>query len=188
MPKIAKRYKAYDDPNFNKIALVIGHICIQWSRVEDIVDSFIEIIASLEEGNISRSITSNIDIRNKIQTLKALAFQKKVSDSWFKDLNTLLDHIDNEIRPERNKYVHSHWFVPQGRLVRVSRRIKFKKPQAFQLNLTTEERLPVNIRDARRFCEKLDETFIDLFEFYRAYFWSPMNPKRPESDKNSDGP
>jgi hypothetical protein len=72
--------KAYDDPHFNKIASAIGYVCINWARIEDLIDSFIEIIAPLEHDDISRAITSTMEIRNKIQTLKALAYRRKISD------------------------------------------------------------------------------------------------------------
>jgi hypothetical protein len=162
--KVPKR-RAYDDQNFNKVALIIGHICMNWSRIEDIIDHLIGRMLGLEEhDNIANAVTSNMDIRNKIQTVKALFFETKTSDAWFNKVAALLDEIDNTLRPERNRYVHSHWFIPDGKLTRVSRRIKFKKTQAFQaLSLTTEERSRVNLRDAQRFCTKLERAWLDLF-------------------------
>ena len=127
MPRARKKRRPYDDPHLNKLALIIGHICIQWSRIEDVLDFAIGRLAYLEEGSITYAITSNLDIRNKIQTLKALAFARRTSDDWFKELSSLLDGIDNVLRPERNKYVHSHWKLPDGKLTRISRRIRFEE-------------------------------------------------------------
>jgi hypothetical protein len=180
--KIPKRRKAYDDPSFNKVALLIGHISMNWSRVEDIVDHLIGRMLGLEErSNIGNAVTSNMDIRNKIQTVKALFFETKTSEAWFEKIASLLDEIDNTLRPERNRYVHGHWFIPDGKLTRVSRRIKFKKAQAFQaLSLTTEERSRINLRDAQRFCTKLERAWLDLFIMTMPKNGGPPFPATPD--------
>jgi hypothetical protein len=164
--RTAKKRKrtAYDDPSLNKLALVIGHLCIKWAWIEEVLDTFIGNYAPLAEGHIQHAITSNLDIRNKIQILKALAFERSQSDEWFDNLSLLLNIVDNELRPERNKYVHGHWHRPEGKLHRTSLRISFKKVQAFQpISLTTKEQIRINLRDAQRFCERVERLFIDLF-------------------------
>jgi hypothetical protein len=184
MSRSPKKRRPYDDPEVNKLALIIGHICIHWSRIEDTLDFAIGRLAYLEEGNITHAFTSNLDIRNKIQTLKALGFERKTNNEWFKELSEQLDYIDNVIRPERNKYVHSHWQLPNGKLTRISRRIRFKKTQAFkELTLTTEERARISLRDAQRFCAKMEKCFINLFG---VCVWpesdgGPTLPPRPDA-------
>jgi hypothetical protein len=166
MANVRKKRKrtAYDDPSLNKLALVIGHLCIKWAWIEESIDTFIGKYAPLDEGHISNAITSNLEIRSKIQTLKALAFERRQSDEWFDDLSRLLNVVDNELRPERNKYVHGHWHSPKGKLHRTSRRISFRKAQSFQpMSLTTQEQIRINLRAAQRFCERVERIFIDLF-------------------------
>jgi hypothetical protein len=149
MPRASPRTRRpYNDPELNKLALIIGHICIQWSRMEDALDFAIAQFANLDEGTITHAITSNLDIRNKIQSVKALAFARKPNPEWFRQLTEQLDYIDNTLRPERNKYVHSFWRFPRGKLTRVSRRIRFKKAQAFkELTLATEEHAPTVLHE-----------------------------------------
>jgi hypothetical protein len=72
---------AYDDPSLNKLALVIGHLCIKWAWIEESLDTFIGNYAPLDEGHISHAITSNLDVRNKIQILKALAFERRQTEA-----------------------------------------------------------------------------------------------------------
>ncbi|TQF27805.1 hypothetical protein UNPF46_29000 [Bradyrhizobium sp. UNPF46] len=190
MPRKApKKRKAYDDPHFNKLALVIGHICINWSRVEDVMDFLISRMILLEEGsNLANAITSNMDIRNKIQTLKALVYERRTGNAWFKEYAQLLDQIDNELRPARNRYVHSHWFRPDGRLTRVSRRVRFSKPQAFkELALTTEERDRASLRDAQRLCSALENAWTSLFFLSLPKYGGPALPPTPEQQSPDQG-
>jgi len=166
MRAVKKRKRtAYDDPSLNKLAMVIGHLCIKWAWIEETLDTFIGNYAPLAEGHIQHAITSNLDIKNKIQILKALAFERSQSDKWFDDVSRLLNIVDNELRPERNKYVHGVWHTRvEGKLHRTSLRISFKKAQAFQpVSLTTKEQIRVNLRDAQRFCGRVERVFIDLF-------------------------
>jgi len=185
--KPRQKSKAYNDPHFNKVALILGHICLHWSRIEDVIDYLIGRMVGLEENNQTYAITSNMDIRNKIQTLKALAFERKTSMRWFDKVAKLLDEIDNTIRPERNRYVHSKWVIPQGKLTRVSRRIRFKKSQAFkEITLSTEEALRINLRNAQRFCSKVERAWLDLFIIFLPPHGGPPLPSTPE--QQSDHP
>ena len=79
--KLRKRRKRFD-----KVASAIGHICISWAHPERDLNEFIQTLTPLEVGDISRSITSNMDIRSKVQVIKALAYLRKPSKEWFEKM------------------------------------------------------------------------------------------------------
>lgn len=144
---------------FDKVALALGHVCIEWGRLEQGLDEFIDLLAPLETGDVSRSITSSLDIRSKIQTIKALAYLRKHSDEWFADMSLILDYIDNNLRPRRNQYVHAGWFLPKEGLIRRKHQIKFTRPQSFQLTLQTQVNSRTQIREINQLARELSDLF-----------------------------
>jgi hypothetical protein len=134
----------------DRIASELGYICIHWGWVETALNDIIEFLAPLEPGQASQAITGNAEIRSKIQIVRALAFLRQPFKEWFDLMSSILDWIDSDLRPLRNNYVHSGWFAPKGRRTLRVRKTKFKKPQAFQLVLTTEEDIPIKLRELRR--------------------------------------
>jgi hypothetical protein len=158
-----------DGKHFDELAKALGYICIQWGRLEVILSEFIELLTPLEEGDISNSITANMDIRTKIQTIKALAYIRKPSEEWFQKMVILLDYIDNNLRPRRNRVIHDAFFRPKGKIVRRMHQIKFEKPQAFQLALRTISIIPVKLSDVRQLAIELDDLFFISFAFFYDY-------------------
>lgn len=140
-----------------RVALELGYISIYWAWLEDAIDSLITHLGPLEEGHAANAITGSIDLRQKIQIVKALAFIRKgESKGWYEAVISNLNVIDNDIRSRRNAYVHSPWFVPKGRLVRHKKSTKIAKAQAFQPPvLTTLEITPVKIAEARKLKEDM---------------------------------
>ena len=141
---------------------LLGHICIGWGWIEHCVDELIAELAGLEP-DLARSLTNNIEIRSKIKTLKALAHIKKPSAEWYDFISDTLDYIDNILRPYRNNFVHAGWFRPEGVSVLRIRKTRIKKPQSFRkAELTTEQEIPVKIREMRSLNRELVGAVRDL--------------------------
>ena len=94
---------------FERHATALGLACIAWSTLESVVNEFLGLLIPLEPGDTERIVTSNIDFRAKLEMLVHLGFMEKYKDLWFLELQTLINKIDNELRPERNRYVHDTW-------------------------------------------------------------------------------
>src|SRR5262249_30177026 len=60
---------------------------------------------------INDIVTSEIDFRAKLAITKNLAYSKPLNPEWFEKVKALLDHIDNQLRPERNRMVHDLWLA-----------------------------------------------------------------------------
>jgi hypothetical protein len=155
--------------NFDELAKAIGYASIEWGRLEQSLSQFIELLAPLEKGNVALSITAPIDIRDKIQIIKALAYLRKPYDEWYDKMAIMLDYIDNNLRPRRNRVIHDGWFRPQGRLIRRMHQIKFERPQAFQLVLRTETDIPVKLSEVRALAIELSDLFFIIFAFWYDY-------------------
>lgn len=155
-------------PISNKAALEVGHITFLWAEIDSLVGEFMTHLmgldANLPEAHI---LDGNMDIRDKIQATKGLAFLRHFDRQWLADTIAILDHIDNYLRPRRNSVIHSRWIAPKGRsLLTRTRKTKLIRPQAFQLDLETEQNVPVKLAELRRLRLDLQETMTGLLPVY----------------------
>jgi hypothetical protein len=124
-------------------AKAIGYVCIYWAALEHGVDSMLQTLTPLEPGKVSNSITANADIREKLRMLMAIGLVRKPSEGWFGKLRSIINEIDDELRPERNRHIHDLWmgFSP---VIRRTRKTSIKRPQSRQpFELTTYEEIPI---------------------------------------------
>jgi hypothetical protein len=134
----------------------IGYVCVFWAWLEDDIGEMILDLAPLDKRTLTKKeieqirdvILVDTDIRTKIKILRAVAFIRKWEKSWFAQVDKVLNKIDNDIRPRRNRVVHGMWFAPKGRLERQGKFARLKRPQAFaEEELATRERVPVKMRE-----------------------------------------
>lgn len=91
-------------------ARAIGHLCIGWSHLERVLNSLlVSLLGVPDESDVAYAITSNIRDEGRISMIRALAHIKKMDDKWFHELDCLLTRIDQEYRPQRNRFVHDSW-------------------------------------------------------------------------------
>lgn len=151
-PLIVHSFKRQSIRPIERIALEIGYITIYWAWLEDAVDSLIDELVPLDSGQVAEAITGNVDIRHKVQMVKALAFLRKgPAVDWYESVVETLNTIDNDLRARRNTYTHSAWYTAKGRLTRHKKSVKLSKSQSFQpIQLQTIEKVPVKISEARK--------------------------------------
>lgn len=164
---------------YDKVALELGYITMEWGRLEDGMNRLIEALAPLSrtQEQVNQAIIGNIDVRGKIQIVKALAFIRNYENEWFSELVGILDNIDNDLRARRNGYVHASWTVPKGGVHRVTYRTKLLKPKAFSLLLETKQISKVKVLELRRFRQKLETASLNLM-----IMWMYALISLPESD------
>jgi hypothetical protein len=124
-------------PRLSRHISALGHICVEWASLEGTVDIVLACLIPLPMDDAARCITANADIRDKIQMIKGLAIARHVS--WAEDLTSVIDLVDNVLRPQRNRYIHDSWIsLKKGNPRQFQRAMKIKRPQARQpLQLTT---------------------------------------------------
>ncbi len=104
------------------------------------IDQLLLTLVPLEHGKVGESLTSNVDMKNKIKIALAIGFLKKPDDQWFDELKAVLDLADNELRAKRNRFAHDLFMF--DRTSDAVKKLHFhtvlKKPQARKpLELTT---------------------------------------------------
>jgi hypothetical protein len=94
---------------------------------------------------VSECVTSNTDLKRKLQIALSLGHLRRPSDEWFEKMKHCLDDIDNRLRNDRNRLIHDVWAIHDPTPMRIHRRTKITKPQASQPSkLSFDELIPVS--------------------------------------------
>jgi len=122
----------------------VGRVIIEWNRIEHVIAELAHRLAGCisapligPSGDVLRLALMNMDLRARISTTKAYAFQCQIYDGFYAELEKILNRVDNELRAERNKFVHSLWYCDFGQPSRVAIGTRIVKPQAGMLELVT---------------------------------------------------
>lgn len=85
-------------------------------------------------------LSANLDLRGTINSAKALALSICTDNPiLFSRLEPLLNRIDNELRNERNRFVHDRWIVAGDKIVRLKTGTKISRlPSTGNIRLETE--------------------------------------------------
>lgn len=146
----------YTVPKLERVTKAIGYVCVYWAWLEDEIADMILDLAPFDKRTIPPKqleqlrdvILLDSDIRTKIKILRTVAFVRKMNNAWFTKVDKVLQKIDNDLRPKRNRIVHDQWYSPKRGLERRSRQAKLRRPQSFaDLELITQERVNVKLRE-----------------------------------------
>jgi hypothetical protein len=166
---------AYRMKQLDRLTGALGYVCVFWAWLERTLDDLILDLAPLNDLKRTKSqieqlrdvLLLDTDIRTKIKILRSVAFICSWDDAWFAKLDKILNRIDNDLRPKRNRVVHGHWGVPKKSLERLSKQSKLYRPQSFTKQiLATRERVPVKIREIRRLYQKILAAQINLIRLW----------------------
>lgn len=160
-----------------RIDAAVGQTCYWWSRIEHLVhDLCLHLAACLSpdfdksENRIPLHIAlTNMDLRQRISTAKAFASQAPTANSTFYDrFEKSLNRIDNDLRLERNRYVHDFWDAGDvaGTVERFQQRTIVTRPQSRTRDLSLgTTKMYQNVDDVESFVAQLEEAFSELCEF-----------------------
>lgn len=158
----------------------IGNLCICWSRVE--LESTMFLLTLMQPvGSFEAMIPlTNMDFRDKLTAIVALGFHKKPSDAWFTELKEVVDDLDNNLRPLRNRYVHDHWLLGEDRgVIKFSMKTSVYYEQARTLALKLYEMKPVPAFDILALTVKVLVANGRLLELREALPPLPQIPASP---------
>lgn len=113
------------EDTFAALENAIGQVCQAWSLIESHVGILLEnkVWAALHvqltpnTQKIIQIFSQNMDVRQKIQTAKAIAVGFR--PPLFKRVERLLNQIDNDLRPKRNRYIHDVWIDDGEGFIRI---------------------------------------------------------------------
>jgi len=118
----------------------IGRVCAHWSDIEWFCQRIVEVTAPFLATDFERDyvrhpltiVLSHMDGRNRVATAKVFVEMSVLKSATKKKVTAALNRIDNELRPERNRYVHDEWIVSRHRAARTTLRPRITKEQARQ--------------------------------------------------------
>ena|ERR1051325_2273963 len=145
-PQLQPPWTGSHFPDFLRLtAETLGFLVMWWSSLEIDLDRSIMLLLQAEglrPGGLHHEIVGHIDFREKLQILRSVAFRIKPTQKWFSDVDKLLNHIDNELRPERNRMIHDRWFyghpIIAEPMVRRTASPRLRRPQSRQQVLERE--------------------------------------------------
>ena len=157
-------------PQLNEHARAIGHICILWAWVENAIELFLRDLAFERDKKAGKVILASLDMREKGQILKMVAFAKKPTDRWYGEVQTIIDAIDNDLRPKRNRFVHDLWWLSGESVQKRWKRAKVKKPQARHAYVfSTHEDAPIDAAEIWNVADLMIHVMIQLAAVHHEY-------------------
>lgn len=159
-----------------RIDIAIGQTCYWWSRIEYLVHDLCLHLAHCLSLDFERSETivplhialSNMELRQRIATAKAFASQAPTAEKTFYDrFERVLNRVDNELRTERNRYVHDYWDIgdDQTTIERFQQRTIVTRPQSRQRELQIgTSKTYASAQEVERFVDELYQTYMELSE------------------------
>ncbi len=181
---------------FDKHAQEIGRVCILWSQLELTMAGMLGDLMAIEDATVKNVVISSLDMRGKMQAILPIAFSKKRSDSWFSQLQTEINEIDNKLRPERNRLIHDYWIVMPDTVHRMQHTATVVRDQRTQL-LKLAEHVPVSVGDLLALQIKIAKAsgrIQELADQYagrptlREIFGKQPLPRSPTPDQSPSAP
>lgn len=133
----------------------IGFLCLFWSRIELWLGGILWGLMEPIDEHVAAITITNMSFSEKISAALALGFQRRPSDEWFKTLKKTLDEIDNDLRPQRNRFVHDHWIAGGDEVLKVTLRTGVYRQQAREYALKLYEIKETKSSDVLVLCAKV---------------------------------
>lgn len=159
------------NPIQKRIELAVGQSCLWWSTLEHIVHDLCLHLASCLSLDFEETVNrvtlhmalSNMDLRERIATAKAYASQAPTANaSFYNRTEKLLNRLDNELRPERNRFVHDLWMIDGETVEQFKAGTVVSRPQSHKLELSIGTAKPLKVEEVEAFAKALEQMFHDL--------------------------
>lgn len=160
------------DSRFQSHAEAIGFVCMDWTGLELLVDTILAHQLGLELfGAEPHIVCVNSGFGDKLSMIKALAVTKHNDPKWVEDFVTLVNTIDQEIRPRRNRVVHDAWLAgSDGKVYRAQGFTRVKRTQAHQpLSLHAEERTEMTATEIQQISVDITKAAHHLFTLMTSW-------------------
>jgi len=150
-------------------AHAIGHLCIAWSSLESLTDLFLTVLLKMGRPDVNSAVIHNADTREKWQMIISVGFLKQINTDWYGRLLSLMNHIDNDLRPERNRMVHDRWDYSQATIKRFRPIARVLKIQSRELAFRDGESKPISEEDVWVLAITVMAAFGELIELLEEY-------------------
>ncbi|MEO1922642.1 MAG: hypothetical protein ABGW84_12245 [Sphingomonadaceae bacterium] len=123
-----------DEPldTYDQICLSIGRMSRCWGLLDYELNLLLGEMLQIDEERTSCITTELRDVAPKCRTIRALSFAVGAPQDWIATLTELLNIIQNQLGPSRNRIIHDAWYeTPEQGPLRLDKRAKVTRPQSF---------------------------------------------------------
>lgn len=126
----------------DQVATEIGRSSYWWSNIEHTLQGICVNLARFADEDLESeavwgvlsTVLSHMDVRQRIAVAKVLAAQG-VDPDLYGQIERLLNTIDNDLRSERNRFVHDHWQMNDEAILRRRYGARVTRPQSRTLTI-----------------------------------------------------
>ncbi|MBX7514828.1 hypothetical protein K3179_09760 [Qipengyuania sp. GH38] len=121
---------------YNALYAALGQVVYEWAWLEDDVASLIIALTNVQSkhlmqdqgfGKFLLAVDANVDLRTNIQIAKALTRYVETDTDFRGRADKTLNFIGNELRNDRNRYIHDLWYVAGERFMRLKKGTTVKR-------------------------------------------------------------
>lgn len=135
------------DEDVSEFYGALGRITLYWATLDRELAALIQAFLRTTDAQTACLCNELPDVASRCRLIKSLSYSLDLPQIWRGDLTTICNRISNEIAPLRNRYTHDMWVEDRTAMLKIDRRAKVAKPQAFkepELRFNTEERITVD--------------------------------------------
>jgi hypothetical protein len=161
----------YSPEYLEPLSAAIGRVVVEWNRIEYGVLELAHRLAGCvshtaigDSADLLHIALLNMDLRSRILTAKAYGAMCNFDDNLYKDMDRLLDKIEKNLAPQRNKFVHSLSFCDYGQPQMVTAKVLVDESgpdKAPRLNRMPSKAYR-SIEDAAEFGKRLTAIYDEL--------------------------
>jgi hypothetical protein len=154
----------------DQVATEIGRSSYWWGNIEYTLQSLCVTLARFSGEELDSepvwvvlaTVLSHMDARQRIAVAKVLAAQG-VDPDMYAQIDRLLNFIDNDLRNERNRFVHDQWQLETDGIVRRKHGARVTRPQSRQLAIhqATDKKYR-DVHEVAEFATRVGDTLMKL--------------------------
>lgn len=154
-------------PDLEEHAKALGYILITWGYLQSSIAELLKAMLPIQNNGTKNIISGNTSERDHLKVIRELGWGffhsfNKTNDR-FEEFDKLLKHIDNELRPRRNRYIHDIW-VSTGSgedPLKVDRRTKMGRyEQNGPLVPIQKQDVPVGVEELWEFVREIQKATV----------------------------
>ncbi|MBD3768779.1 MAG: hypothetical protein IE925_01440 [Rhodobacterales bacterium] len=174
---------------WRKHAENLGIISILWTRLELQLDILLVGLMTGTDETIQSVFLGSQSMRDKCNSAKVLGLHRKVSEQWYDQLTNLLNKIDNEMRPNRNRLTHDYWLAsskPTDDMVKLNHQPKVVRPQSRTYAIKYHDAEEVSISRLVVFQIQILSAIGELMSLIGGLYSSDADVEKVESNSESE--
>jgi hypothetical protein len=94
-------------------ARALGYVIITWGYLQSSIAELLKALLPIQDNIAKNILSGNIDERDQIKIIRELGWycfnSFKNEHNQYDGFSELLNTIDNDLRPKRNRFVHDLW-------------------------------------------------------------------------------